>query len=277
MANRFWVGGTGTWDSTSTTHWAATSGGSSGASAPVAGDAVTFDANSGGGTVTPDASIDSIAFLSLAAGAFTGTLAFNTHNPNMSFTSVVSFSGSGVRTINMGSGTWTITGGTGNVWDCGTVTNLTATFSNATIAFAGASSNRTFAGGGRTYGAFTVANNSTKGSVTITGANTFSSVTIGSGNTLLPQAGVTTTISGALTITGTSSAPSGLMQTGNPGATVSVGSASPLDWCAVFWIAKSGAGSITATNSFDLGRNTSVTITAPSGGGGGGGQRVISG
>lgn len=43
MASRFWVGGTGTWDAT-TTHWSATSGGSSGASAPGSSDSVFFDA-----------------------------------------------------------------------------------------------------------------------------------------------------------------------------------------------------------------------------------------
>ena len=42
MANRYWVGGTGTWD-TSTTNWSATSGGASGASAPTTNDSVFFD------------------------------------------------------------------------------------------------------------------------------------------------------------------------------------------------------------------------------------------
>jgi hypothetical protein len=57
MANRFWVGGTGTWDAADTTHWAATSGGAGGQSVPGAGDAVTFDGASGGGTVTVNADI----------------------------------------------------------------------------------------------------------------------------------------------------------------------------------------------------------------------------
>lgn len=52
MANRYWVGGTGTWNTTSTTNWSATSGGASGASAPGAADIALFDANSGAGTVT---------------------------------------------------------------------------------------------------------------------------------------------------------------------------------------------------------------------------------
>lgn len=47
MAFRWWVGGSGTWDSTSTANWAASSGGAAGASAPIAGDSVRFDANSG--------------------------------------------------------------------------------------------------------------------------------------------------------------------------------------------------------------------------------------
>lgn len=33
MANRYWVGGTGTWDTTDTTNWSATSGGAGGTSA----------------------------------------------------------------------------------------------------------------------------------------------------------------------------------------------------------------------------------------------------
>lgn len=41
MANRYWVGGTGTWDAT-TTHWSATDGGVAGASAPTLNDDVFF-------------------------------------------------------------------------------------------------------------------------------------------------------------------------------------------------------------------------------------------
>ena len=52
MANRFWVGGSGTWDTTSTANWSATTGGAPGASAPNAADIAAFDSNSGTGTVT---------------------------------------------------------------------------------------------------------------------------------------------------------------------------------------------------------------------------------
>ena len=75
MAARYWVGGTGTWNQTSTANWSATSGGSAGASAPTPTDAVYFDANSGGGTVdvqdTGGATLPCCASLDFTG--FTGT------------------------------------------------------------------------------------------------------------------------------------------------------------------------------------------------------------
>ena len=68
MADRYWVGGTGTWNATSTTNWAASSGGTSGASVPTAADNVIFDNNSNVGT-----------------GAFTVTTGVSTR-PCLSFT-----------------------------------------------------------------------------------------------------------------------------------------------------------------------------------------------
>jgi len=46
MANRYWVGGGGTWSLSSTANWSATSNGASGASAPTSADDVYFDVNS---------------------------------------------------------------------------------------------------------------------------------------------------------------------------------------------------------------------------------------
>ena len=51
MANRYWVGGTGTW-STSTANWSTTSGGAGGASVPGVNDYAIIDASSGSGTYT---------------------------------------------------------------------------------------------------------------------------------------------------------------------------------------------------------------------------------
>ena len=50
MADRYWVGGTGTWDATSTANWSTSSGGASGASVPTAADDVFFNVNSNTGT-----------------------------------------------------------------------------------------------------------------------------------------------------------------------------------------------------------------------------------
>ena len=52
MADRYWVGGTGTWNLTSTTNWAATDGGASGASVPTSTDNVFFTASSSSGVFT---------------------------------------------------------------------------------------------------------------------------------------------------------------------------------------------------------------------------------
>jgi hypothetical protein len=50
MADRYWVGGTGSWSSANTANWAASSGGASGVSVPTAADNVFFDVNSNVGT-----------------------------------------------------------------------------------------------------------------------------------------------------------------------------------------------------------------------------------
>ena len=46
MADRYWILGTGSWSSTNTANWSASSGGAGGASVPTASDNVFFDANS---------------------------------------------------------------------------------------------------------------------------------------------------------------------------------------------------------------------------------------
>ena len=47
MATYYWVGGSGTWDATTTTHWATSSGGTGGAGVPSSTDTVNFDSGSG--------------------------------------------------------------------------------------------------------------------------------------------------------------------------------------------------------------------------------------
>lgn len=84
MANRFWVGGAGTWNTSSTANWSASSGGASGASAPTAADDVFFD-QAGTYTVTITnsrcnnitVSAGTVTFSMVTAGPqITGSLSF---------------------------------------------------------------------------------------------------------------------------------------------------------------------------------------------------------
>ncbi len=74
MANRYWVGGTASWDATAGTKWSTTSGGGGGAAVPTSSDDVFFDAASGAVTVTT--SVFPVA-LNLNFTGFTGTFAGN--------------------------------------------------------------------------------------------------------------------------------------------------------------------------------------------------------
>lgn len=68
MADRYWVNGTGAWDNTSTANWSATSGGTSGASAPTSSDNVFFNASSGSGTCTVAATAAGLAVSFVLSG-----------------------------------------------------------------------------------------------------------------------------------------------------------------------------------------------------------------
>ncbi len=82
MATRYWVGGTGPWDAT-TTHWSATSGGAGGASVPTATDDVVFNSLSNltayTCTLTTTPTCASITIAGPAAGNVTiaGSAAFS--------------------------------------------------------------------------------------------------------------------------------------------------------------------------------------------------------
>ena len=76
MATRYWVGGTGTWDSSTTTHWSASSGGAGGASAPGSADSVIFDINSGSSFVVTTSGSLTVSTVTMANPTTgTGTLA----------------------------------------------------------------------------------------------------------------------------------------------------------------------------------------------------------
>jgi hypothetical protein len=278
MANKFWVGGTGTWDTTTTTHWATSTGGAGGTAVPTTGDAVTFDGSSGGGTVTVAALVSGLSLASLTCGAFTGTLDLATNQPiNLTFTggTGLSVTGTGARTLNFGTGTYTFTtpGGSNNPVDATTITNLTnptTAFASSAIVFnSSGAGQQQLIGGGLTYGTVTV-NSRTNGMTFLVGsANSFSNFTVNGPCDCTFPASLTNTITGSLTITGTSS---GLVKFTNGNvnsatvATLAVtGATLSATWGVFKAITLTGA-TMTATNSYDLGANTGITITGPSGG-----------
>lgn len=275
-ASRFWVGGTGTWDSTTTTHWSASTGGASGASAPVNGDSITFDGSSGGGTVTVDTTINGLSFAGLTFGAFTGTLDFSVNNPSTTWTNDFNISGSGTRTLKLGSGTFTLTpsGGNNTAWFAQVTTGLTLIAGTSTISLTGTTAvNVTaFSGGGLTYHNLTInGGSSPQGPISIVGANTFNAVSITAPATVYWSG--TNIISTAFTFAGTAS--NNAIMLFNPNgngslSTLSVASGTAtLNWGVIAGMTFSGGATFTATNSYDLQGNSGITITGPSSGGGG--------
>lgn len=189
MAARYWVGGTGTWSSTNTTNWSATSGGAGGASVPGPADSPRIDINSGTGTITftnSAVTVNAIVFntsnitLSLNAALTCnaeiifsqGT--FTTNNYNVTAVSFTSDS-STARTLNLGSSVITLTSTssalsfasqTGLVFNAGTSTfNLTGTSSSIIIET------------GLTFYNFSFTNTA-KTTCSIRGSNTFNNLTI---------------------------------------------------------------------------------------------------
>ena len=91
MANRYWVGGTATWDATAGSKWALTSGGAGGQAVPTSSDTVFFDANSGANTITIGSSTAICSTLTMTG--FTGTLAFGTNSINVAGNNATIFTG----------------------------------------------------------------------------------------------------------------------------------------------------------------------------------------
>ncbi|MGX9145932.1 hypothetical protein [Mesorhizobium sp. 128a] len=266
-ASRFWVGGSGAWDASTTTHWAAVTNGAGGQTVPGSADTVTLDGSSGGGTVTVNTTV---TVQSIACGAFTGTLDFSANNNNVTLSAsnnAFNASGTGTRTINIGNGTWNFTGtGTGTAWSLATTTNLTFNANGSTIRFSGVlgavSNTRTFTGGGLTYNALQIDAQANGGVTAFASANTFASVTAAGLNVLELQ---TTQTIATLALNGTASAPIFVRSSSDGAArTISVASNAPtMTYCAFRDFTGAGGASFVASNSFDLGHNSGITINGP--------------
>lgn len=128
---------------------------------------------------------------------------FNANNYTVT-TSRFSSSNTTIRSILMGTGTWTLTG-TATVWSLATTTNLTFTKSTANIVLSNTSTTaRTFAGGGLTYNNLTIGGATGTSTLTLTGSNTFNTLasTKTVAHTILFTGGTTTTFT-SFTVTGT--------------------------------------------------------------------------
>lgn len=280
---RYWVGGGGSWSQTS--HWAAASGGASGATVPLIHDGVIIDANSvttAGQTIdinmprpgknldfsaianNPVVNVSSshtlVLFGSLIFGtsmsinanwgngfrfvgrgnhvvtlagksintgsgvsvdAVNGTYTFTdnftittgiaftsgtfTANANITCSSFVSSTSAASRTLQMGSGTWSLTATAGNPWSI-TAPNITVDAGTSTIAIATTSgSSRSLFMGNFTYNRldYTVAGSSA-GALQVSGGPTIGTFNASGGTrTIQFAAGTTTTFTNAFNVDGT--------------------------------------------------------------------------
>lgn len=273
MAARFWVGGSG--DFSDTAHWSATSGGAGGQSVPGTGDTVTVDGHASGlntGTLTIDQNVTVISF---TWGAAIGTID-NSGNFNFTVSQAAgngfSGSGTGARTWTGGSGTYTISGVAG-VWTMTTVTNLTnptTAFASANLVFSGAATTAPngFLGGGLTYGNVTF-NGTAGGGATVTGANTIAALTVLNPNVVEFVQNTTQTVTSIVANTGTISSPI-LFRSASMSQVATISDTTgtnTMDGVSFQGMAFTGGATFVGNNGVNFGRNTGITINAPSGGG----------
>lgn len=287
-----------TWDNTSTAMWSTSSGGATGASAPVAGDDVTINGATcvGGTTCTITTFAGTISVQSITWGACTASTAgciidasVNNTNFTVSGTSGSPFNGAGTGTRKWlsGTGTYTLTNTNVNaVFDFSTTTNDTGSvFSGATWILGSAAANTSpfpalSITGSSSFGPTTISTSATgKATVQITGGTpTFASLVLAGPLTLSTG---NFTVTGAISSTGTAASTPSIIQSNALGSvrTLTIGAASTMSWTGFREITIAGAGGLAVSNCLDFGRNTisgGNSCTAPSVGGGGGG-RIIGG
>lgn len=282
-----------TWDGASTAMWSTTSGGGTGASVPGSGDAVTLDVNTCVGGVTCTITVNTnFSIQSLTTGACTASttgcvLDFSVNNNNVTIGGANNGwnnSGTGTRAIKLGSGTFTMSDASGNIWNWTTITNFTLTAGTSTILYSAvATGGRTFIGGAaQTYNNFTVTNASSNGGAinVLSTGNTFANLTLTNVRQFTLPSNTTTTVTGTLIYNGSASEygtlTTGSGATGALDATLSVANAWAPTNLLIQNTLKAGAGSIACNPCVDGGGNTTsgtFTITPPAAGGG----RIIGG
>jgi len=174
---RYWVGGTGTWDATTKTHWSNSSGGATGATVPTSANDAVFNGSSGAGTATVGASntcanltmtgytgtlagSNTLAIsgsMTLASGmtlTYTGAITFNSTTSGMTITSAGKTIGS-TMTFNGSGGVWTLQDAT-NVSTSITLTAGTLALGSNTLTLSGTGTVWNANGGSLTAGTSTI-------------------------------------------------------------------------------------------------------------------------
>ncbi len=266
-ANRFAVCTTTcTWDNTSTAMWSTSTGGGTGASAPVSTDDVILDgATCVGGTTCTITVNANLSVLSLTMGACTASttgciLDFSANNNNITVPTL-STTGTGVRTLKQGSGDWNISAAAG--WNNAVRTNFTLTPGTSNTIFQAATSAGTFlnTSAGGVYGHITINGNASTG-----GYFGMSSVslTIGTFDVLPPNLIQFPSSPSALTVTnafnwvGTPTAPIKLQPfsgTANP-VIITAPNTSTIQYGVFYAVTTTNA--LAATKSFSQGRNAGL-------------------
>jgi len=267
----------GNWTATGTGNWSTTTGGAGGSSVPGSADVAIFDGSSGGSTVTLNFG-GTISLSAISTGAFTGTWDNSVNNNNMTLSiagAAWNNSGSGVRTIKLGTATYTLTSSTAQ-WFTSNNTNLTFQGSSANVVFSGSSSGqRQFNHpGSANYGTLSLATSTAGGSYLFLGGPIFGTFTVTSPNFIMISSGGSITVTNPLTLAGTTQTSNITLMSSDPNSptTVQFPVATTLDWMAINTI-NFTVNAATATNSLNLGGNTNITFTA----GGGGGACILGG
>lgn len=271
-ANLFAVCSTAcTWNNVSTAMWSASSGGATGAGPPTSADQVILDgATCVGGTTCTITVNANITVTALTMGACTASttgcrLDFSTNNNNINITSQFSCTGSGVRRLDMGNGTWTMPSSSNLIWDCSNTTNMTLNANGSTIFFPSSNVIRTFfTSNAVTYNTIQIANSSSGSPVFAFGNAAFkvNNLIVGSGMRLNFLTGGSHTINTSLSVAGTST--NTVFWDGQGSAFVVNGTAT-MNEVGIRDSNFSGTA-FTANNSFNLGNNAGVTINQPGGG-----------
>jgi hypothetical protein len=233
MANRFWRGGSGTWNTSSTTNWSATDGGAGGASAPTTADDVFITSLSGSPTVTITIANCKSLTTTGATCTLTGTGASLTVAGSITLSSTTSCTVSGGTLSVTGTGTITTNGVSFTFLNI----NLTPGAGN-TITFGSAFTQSTV-GGTTTIGVGTYNLNGQTVSAPIisAGSTTVRTIQFNAGNLSIIGSGSTSSFNGT-----------NLSYTGTP--TINVSGTNK---------------TITATTGFTEANVLSFNVTAPSG------------